>query len=171
MSKLRDVYQILMSRGEKIYGTYNISLDKQHTKQSDIKTHIDEPTRHFTEVRHPGEDEPYKIIFKPTKVSNDDHYVLSVRAQTNRDMIVRRFAEAMIRDIKMDSVKIGLTTGSFDMVDYTINLDFFTQVKVKDYSEDVHRWFVDHRWLTLIERDTNKYNFYEGPIKEMTVWL
>lgn len=170
MSKLRDIYQILMSRGEKIYGTYNISPDKRSTKQSDIKTHIDEPMRHFTEVRHPGEDEPYKIIFKPTKVSNDDHYVLSVRAQMNRDMIVRRFAEAMVREIKMDFVKIGLTVGSFDMVNYTINLSYFTQVKIKDYSEDVHQWFVDHGWFTLTDRDINKYN-YEGPIKEMTVWL
>ena len=170
MSKLRDIYQILMSRGEKIYGTYNISLDKQHTKQSDIKTHINESTRHFTEVRHPGEDEPYKIIFKPTKVSNDDHYVLSVRAQTNRDMIVRRFAEAMVREIKRDFVKLGLTVGSFDMVDYTIDLNYFYQVKIEDYSEDVYQWFVNHGWLTLTDRDTNKYN-YEGPIKEMTVWL
>ena len=134
MSKLRDVYQILMSRGEKIYGTYDILPDKR-----DIKTHIDEPTRHFTEVRHPGKDEPYKIIFEPTKVSNDDHYVLLVRAEMNREMIVRRFAEAMIRDIKRDFVTIGLTAGSFDMVDYTIELNYFTQVKVEDYAEDVHR--------------------------------
>ena len=165
MSKLRDIYQILMSRGEKIYGTYDISPDKR-----DIKTHIDEPTRHFTEVRHPGKDEPYKIIFRPTKVSNDDHYVLSVRAQTNRDMIVRRFAEAMVREIKRDFVKLGLTVGSFDMVDYTINLNYFTSVKIEDYSEDVHQWFVDHGWFTLIERDTDNYT-YDEPIKEMTVWL
>lgn len=165
MSKLRDVYQILRSRGEKTYGTYDISPDKR-----DIKTHIDEPKRHFTEVRHPGEDEPYKIIFRPTKVSNDDHHVLSVRAQTNRDIIVRRFAEAMVLEIKRDFVQIGLTVGSFDMVDYTINLNYFTSVKIKDYAEDVHQWFVDHGWFTLTNRDTNKWD-YDETIKEMTVWL
>lgn len=165
MSKLRDVYQILMSRGEKTYGTYDISPDKL-----DIKTHIDEPTQHFTEVRHPGEDEPYKIVFKPTKVSNDDRYVLSVRAQTNRDVIIRRFAETMVREIETDFVKLGLTVGSFDMVDYTIILDYFTQVKIEDYAEDVHQWFVDHGWFTITNQDTDKYN-YDEPIKEMTVWL